>query len=414
MVRSNDRPQWLFSLSGSGWVAAVPWIVLAAFAALAFLSWGGGWKVAALDLGVGVIVALLLYLSHRRLARLEHALDIAFRGFDDVGLLLTDEAGIILAANDAAARLHGRPAREIAGMQAAELLAPSHRGFFDTLRARAIAGERAQMDLLDLCGDGDAVDIEWRGAALRQGGPVRLLLLLTDVSERKRAETRQALLARKVLQAQEDERLRISRELHDELGQLLTALHLEINWVQKQFLATDPGAPARFEGAVKLVEDAAAKLRILCRGLRPPSLDDLGILPSIRLLVEDFDERTGIEVRSDIRFGDEDAKVPNDIALCTYRILQESLTNVSRHSMATRVDLQLERTESHLRLQIGDNGRGFDLVAMADFQGSGLTGMRERARLVDGTLEIGSQPGQGTQIRFRVKLPAADLKEEKR
>jgi signal transduction histidine kinase len=221
------------------------------------------------------------------------------------------------------------------------------------------------------------------------------------VTERKRALERHAMLSRKVLVAQEEERARVARELHDELGQVLTAIRLEMGWFKKR-LDTDAQVDMdMFHEAVKLVERAADESRRLVRGLRPPLLDDLGLEPAVRLLVDEFKDHSQVLTTMSIAF-DERVRVPREVSLCTYRILQESLTNISRHSKATRASISLRASSGRLELEVTDDGIGFNPDRR---HGCGIEGMNERANLVNGTLSIQSNPGAGTRVSFAAVLP---------
>jgi signal transduction histidine kinase len=232
-----------------------------------------------------------------------------------------------------------------------------------------------------------------------------------EVEERRRAETalqaseaRYAQLSRKVLMAQEEERARLSRELHDELGQILTALRLEIGLLAKS-MATPLGTKGElFGNAVILVENSTEELRRVCRGLRPPLLDDLGLEPALQTLTRDFAERTGISVDFDIDPEPNNDRVEPEVALAAYRIMQEALNNVSRHAETNSISASLFRTNEELQLSVEDHGVGFDPHALGPQNSCGLQGMRERAHLVDGTLSLVSSPGKGTRVVFRVPI----------
>jgi PAS domain S-box-containing protein len=328
------------------------------------------------------------------------------------GFVILDLEGKIRTANRAAHEMHGRPPESLRGLALSELLADEHRKLADDVLRTATATGQVRLEAVHRRADGARFDVEVRGSTFRYGDEPRVLLILSDVSERKRAQERQALLSRKVLVAQEEERSRISRELHDELGQLLTALRFEIDWLRKRMARGDEQALGSFANSVELVEKAAAELRRICKGLRPPLLDDLGLDPASRLLVDEFRERTGIDARFTLELGAGQRQIPPEIALAVYRVLQESLTNVSRHSGASAVEIGLRRDASgEIALVVVDNGRGFDPASPALAQGSGMAGMRERSAIVDGRLEIRSSPGHGTSVEFRVPLavpPRAD------
>lgn len=238
-----------------------------------------------------------------------------------------------------------------------------------------------------------------------------VFLLLRRIDMVRTARDQQILLARKVLIAHEEERARISRELHDELGQLLTALRLDMGWLEKCVSPEDKNKAATFENTVLLVEQATEELRRICTGLRPPLLDDLGLDPAVRSLVQEFESVSGIEVRFRMDLA-EKIFVSKEVELCAYRILQEALTNIKRHANATLVTIQLVTTPGKLTLRVKDNGEGFDMSGLGDLQGWGLEGMRERANLAGGSLEIHSIRKHGTEIVFRV--PLGDKKKEER
>jgi signal transduction histidine kinase len=245
------------------------------------------------------------------------------------------------------------------------------------------------------------------GAALSVGLSWLVFLLLGRMEMYRAARNQQARLSRKVLLAQEEERSRLSRDLHDELGQLLTATRLEMGWLEKRVPSTEEESSV-FKNTVALVEQATEELRRMCRGLRPPLLDDLGFEPAIRLLVEEFRERTNLEVELDLALDEDAGPVSAEVGLAVYRILQESLTNVSRHARATMVKVLLHATPGDLTLEVSDNGTGFDSARPNAVHGSGLEGMRERAHLVGGTVEVQSVRNQGTRIVLRVSLAQTD------
>ncbi len=236
-------------------------------------------------------------------------------------------------------------------------------------------------------------------------------LLLRRMDMFRMARDHQATLSRKVLMAQEDERSRVSRELHDELGQLLTALRLEMGWLEKKISSSQEDESGVFKNAVVLVEQATEELRRMCRGLRPPLLDDLGLEPAVNLLVEDIRGWADMEVELDCSLDEQDVFMSKDVALCTYRIMQESITNVSRHSRAKKMSIELYAKPDELTLSVSDDGVGFDLTRIGALQGCGLEGMRERANLVGGTIEISSITGRGTRVCFRVPLKRPEKEE---
>lgn len=193
-------------------------------------------------------------------------------------------------------------------------------------------------------------------------------------------------LTRQLLRAQEDERRRISRELHDEAGQILTAVKIQLDLEGRT-------------GAGEMVGRALAQVRDLSNLLRPSALDDLGLVPAVKGLIDDFARRTRIDVELDV---DEGFRVTEaDQQVVIYRVIQEALTNVARHSGATRAIVRLRPCGSDVELHIEDDGRGF---ASEPTPHLGLLGMRERVAELGGTLRIAGAPGKGVQLS--VRLPA--------
>lgn len=233
-----------------------------------------------------------------------------------------------------------------------------------------------------------------------------VFLLLKRMQMYRMARDLQSCLSRKILVAQEQERLRISRDLHDELGQMLMALRLELGWIEKRFSSINKDNMPILGNAVSLVNQATAQLKRMCRGLRPSVLDDLGIGPATKLLVDEFQGLLGKDVSIRLEFDIDEDKIvlSKDIGLCAYRIVQESLTNVSRHAQAKDVMIRLFAMNEFVFLQVIDDGKGFDPNRMEDLKGCGLEGMKERAHLAGGELEILSTPGKGTSVFLRLPL----------
>lgn len=191
----------------------------------------------------------------------------------------------------------------------------------------------------------------------------------------------------RMLEAQESVARRFAHELHDELGGSLTAIKTNL-----AVLAAHPGDPARMEDCVKLVDDSISNVRELSQLLRPTILDDFGLDAGLRWLVEKFSERTQIPVEYASTF---DGRLPDETETHLFRIVQEALTNIARHSGATKVAINLRADNGLVRLTVSDNGRG---LAADRGNGMGLSGMRARARSAGGELALTSKPGEGVSI----------------
>lgn len=327
------------------------------------------------------------------------------------GLVVIDTEGTVIEVNRTASLMSAVSPGELRGQKFTELFTMLRGELWQHFLEQLELVGTARLELFLDRVDGDVVDIELRGAGFSFGGTPRILVLLTDVTERKQAEKRHAMLSRKVLVAQEEERARISRELHDELGQLLTATRLELGLLKKYSSSDAEEALRSLESSMGLVERTATELRHICKRLRPPMLDDLGLEPAVQQLIDDFTNYTKLEVDEEIDLREAEAPLPREITLCAYRILQESLTNIGRHAEAHSVAVSLVQTETELTASIYDDGCGFEAEDLPNLEGSGMTGMRERANLVGGRLEILSAPFQGTRVKLRVPLRESDFVE---
>ncbi len=319
------------------------------------------------------------------------------------GLLLIGDNDRIEQANPAACRMHGWEPGALDGTMITELIAPESRHLYGVFKDREETAGVFRADATHLRKDGTPIDVEVRGSRFSMGKERRMLAIVTDVTERKKVVERLGLLSRKALMAQEEERARVSRDLHDELGQLLTASRFELGWLQRHTAEMPEEASNALGRTIEAVEKSADELRRICRGLRPPLLDDLGLEPAIRLLAQEFEERTGLKVDLETQM-DESVRVSKEVALCAYRVAQEAFNNISRHSDARSVDVSLIGGASEVMLSVYDDGRGFEVGEPTADGGVGITGMRERTSLVGGSLEIRSAPSQGTRVVLRVPL----------
>lgn len=221
---------------------------------------------------------------------------------------------------------------------------------------------------------------------------------LLDRLQRNEREFRR--LGRAVWRVQEDERRRLARELHDGVGQNLTALKHRLAAIAQSLPADDP-LHAELDGAIDLCGDTLEDTRHLSRLLRPPILDDLGLEAAVRALARSLAQASGLDIGVDI------PPLPpldSDLQTLVFRVAQEALSNAVRHAQAGSVLVRIVASGGLLQLQVADDGRGCDPEAALTSGGSGLGGMRERLRLYDGRLELRSAPGEGTRVRAVVPL----------
>jgi signal transduction histidine kinase len=242
----------------------------------------------------------------------------------------------------------------------------------------------------------------------------QLTLVLTQTALKEEVAAKNRLVGRisnQLVQAQETERRRISRELHDELGQALTALKINIDIAAH----TLPEAPAPklqrgLQEASRLAEEILESTRRLSLELRPPMLDDLGVIPALRWSLDRYEQRTGQAVYFKVNLADLALTPLLETAL--YRITQEALTNIARHAQANRVWVDLLKETDQLCLRVRDDGRGFDpkkhLDSAAQYDSLGLVGMRERVTTLGGTLKITSDANNGTCLEACFPLNESD------
>jgi PAS domain S-box-containing protein len=231
-----------------------------------------------------------------------------------------------------------------------------------------------------------------------------------NITERKHAEMRIQDLADQLRRfsthlesAREEERMHIAREIHDELGQALTALKMDLTDIHGSDAHLSDRTRHRLSTMGKLIDQTAVAVQRLAGELRPPMLDELGLIAAVSWYIQDFEERSGIACTR-VRFDDEPS-ADRTRATALYRVLQESLTNVARHSNATEVEIRLEFTDGSALLEIADNGKGITNEELKNLDSIGILGMRERLQRLGGRLEIHGVPGSGTTVRATMPWP---------
>jgi PAS domain S-box-containing protein len=339
-----------------------------------------------------------------------------------VGIYRTTLAGEIVDCNHPFAAMLGyRSRRELFQHRAQDLyFAPADRAVF--LRKLRKSGMLMNSELRLRRKDGTPVYIlenvllgrDRRGArAIIEGTAV-------DITERKQAEDalRQSAqryrelaeslrrLSQHLQTVRDEERARIARELHDELGQALTALNLDLHWLRDRLGDAPAGTRARLASMSALVNTTLQAVHRICADLRPALLDELGLSAAIEWHARDFQARTGVPCT--LSLPRSRLSLPANVATAVFRVCQEGLTNVTRHARATRVRITLSNRAGTLTLRVHDNGVGFAGESAAGANMHGLIGMRERAVRWGGHLDVRSRPGQGTTVTLR--LPTAPVR----
>lgn len=227
--------------------------------------------------------------------------------------------------------------------------------------------------------------------------------LNTELQQQQKAL---AELLDRLVDTQEVERQRIARELHDATGQSLTAIALGLRGVQRILEERDPSTAGQLREVESFSTSALGELRRIIADLRPPQLDDLGLIPALRWYTQNFQERWG--VACELQLAGESVRLAPEMETVIFRIVQEALSNVARHAQASRVTVILEQRPQAVAVTVQDDGLGFDPTAQNGAartrNGWGLLGIQERARLMGGRCAIESSPGQGTQIRVWIPL----------
>lgn len=255
--------------------------------------------------------------------------------------------------------------------------------------------------------DGTEFPIEASISQAGEPGQHFYTVILRDVTLRRKAldalEAQQQELRRlsaQVLEAREEEKTRIARELHDELGQLLTALKLDLAWLRERLA---PGEAAqRAEQMGRVIDQTVASTRRISSDLRPLMLDDLGLAEAAQWLVGDFSGRSGVPC--EIRLPGEGtlADLDKSVATTLYRALQESLTNIARHAGARQAWVSMRADNGEIHIEVEDDGRGIEPADLAKARSLGLKGMRERVLYLGGSIEVARAPRGGTRVRVRV------------
>ena len=330
-------------------------------------------------------------------------------------VITVDEAQKIALFNRAAEQVFGARREEVLGTPLDRFLPErfreAHSGHIANFGRTGVTGRRMG-DVTTLWArraDGSEFPIEASISQAVEGGKRYFTVILRDITLRKQAEDALRAqqkelreLSARVLEAREQEKTRIARELHDELGQLLTALKMDLAWLREKLPQNELLEKANEMGA--MLDQTVASTRRISADLRPLMLDDLGLADAATWLAQDFAKRSG--VACDCRIAPPDAlrEASKSVATAVYRALQESLTNVARHSGAKNAWVLLEARDGAIHLEVEDDGRGISAEDLAKARSLGLKGMRERFAYLGGALEITGAPRGGTRLRVQVPM----------
>jgi PAS domain S-box-containing protein len=362
---------------------------------------------------VMVLVVALLTSLVDRLQQQRTLLDELFEQAPQAVVLMSTDTRIV-RVNREFTRVFGYSPQEANGQRLRELIVPDES--LDEVQK-----------FIDLLADGQRVDAE--GVRMRKdgsrlfvsivhvpfslpGGQIEVYAIYRDITERKRAEERiratseqLRALSASLQSAREEEGARISREIHDELGSALSSLRWDLEDIDE--VISQPGERARLqalrekiEAMMRLTETTISTVRRIASELRPVALDDLGLIEAIEWQAQQFQARTGIIVRCDCP--QEDVALNQEQSNAVFRIFQEAMTNILRHARATRVDIKIKQEAGEFVMAVSDDGRGITEDEKSGSQSLGLLGMRERAHLIGGEVEIDGAEGEGTVVTVRV------------
>jgi PAS domain S-box-containing protein len=332
------------------------------------------------------------------------------------GIALFDLEGNVVDVNPAFASMHGYAADELREMNLRQLDTPETLALAPGRIRRILGGESLGFEVEHYHKDGHVVPLDVATSGIEIDAQQYILAFHRDITERRRAQdelrrSQQELrgLSKAANEALEAERRRTARELHDELGQSLTALKMDLESLCTSLPPDQPELAQRTQAMRALLDGTIAATRRIAANLRPLMLDDLGLSAALDWLTHNFSQHTGIA--SDLVVDESVAQVPEPIASALYRITQESLTNVAKYAHAGIAEIRLERDGDWVQLTVRDDGRGIESSEQGKGGAFGLLGIRERVTLLGGELSIRGEPGRGTELRARIPLAAAAERE---
>jgi len=365
--------------------------------------------------GEGEVIGVVLVfrdVAARRQEQVETAEQAALLELTQDSVFVIDIEGTVLFWSRGAEAMLGYTKAQAVGKIAHELLRTEFPQPFTEIIAELMRAGHWEGDLIKTARDGKQVVVAGRWAlqwGKRDQAP-RVLIINSDITERKHGEELLVLqreqlraLAERLQWVREEDRKQVARDLHDQIGQILTSIKMDLTWMTRHLPESEGDVLARLRESIQSINDGVKAVRAICSGLRPGVLDDLGLAAAIEWQASDFASRNGVHCQVSVPIVD--LHMDGDRATAAFRIFQECLTNVIRHAQAKTVRIDLCQEDENILLVVEDDGIGFRQSESSNALGSlGLLGMRERAQFCGGDVQISSSPGNGTKVTVRVPV----------
>jgi PAS domain S-box-containing protein len=374
--------------------------------------------------GGGKVIGVVLIfrdVAERRQEQIATKEQAALLELTQDSVFVIDMEGRILFWSRGAEAMFGYSKAQAVGNTAHKLLCTEFPQPLPEIREELMRVGHWEGDLIKTAHDGKRIVVSGRWALQwgKRGQAPRVLVISSDITQRKRGEESLVLqreqlraLAERLQAVREEDRKKVARDLHDQIGQILTSIKMDMTWVTRHLPKSEDALLARVTESIQSINDGVKAVRTICSGLRPGVLDDLGLAAAIEWQASEFASRNG--VHCEVSVPPVDLHLDGDRATATFRIFQECLTNVIRHAQAKSVRVALCQEDENILLVVEDDGIGFIETGVSNTLGSlGLLGMKERAQFCGGDVHISSSPGNGTTVTIRVPvdIPRAERSE---
>jgi len=375
---------------------------------------------------VGAFMAFA-FIANRIVKARRRAEDAATRALTEVdqvfqtaadGMRIVGRDFRVLRANSTFANLVGLPKREIIGRKCHEVFWGDRCDTPECPLTRVLNGDQdVEYDADKVRSDGTSVPCIVSATPYRRpdGTIVGIVEDFRDISERKRAERdlkesgeRLRELTAHLQSIREEERSRIAREIHDELGQVLTALSLDVRWLQKRLQAARSDLQKKTRSMGELITTTVKSISRICSELRPAILDDVGLSAAIEWQADEFTSRTGIACN--IQTEPPEIRLSEELSVAIFRIFQEALTNIVRHAQASEVEVWLRLTPSDFSMRVSDDGIGMEVTGPQKVNSFGLLGVKERVRGFDGELTVCASDKGGACLDIVIPAPKLEAR----